>query len=173
MVQRSRRNRSKQQKRSRKQQQNRRSRHLNLLGGGDSVSLLYVNMNKDNNSEKYELILGADNFNDLVLQAGDVSENMQSSFKNEVNNHMYIQTHFLNRNMNTSKIIKLSSKAMMNAKGNRISSNDNSILYYTTDSLGLVTAIYENREELQSAFPEADIKSIKKNKLDWKHPLFA
>ena len=170
MANKSRRNRSKQQKRSRNQQQNRRSRRLNLLGGGDSVSLLYIRGREV--PDIYELILVADNFNDLLLQARDVSENMGSSFKEEVNNHMYIQTALLNRDMNTSKISKLSSKAMMNAEGDLISSEDRSTLYYTTDSFGLVTAIYDNREDIERAFPDADIKSIKKNKFDWNHPLF-
>jgi len=166
----SRRNRSKQQKRSRNQKQNRRSRRLNLVAGGDSVSLLYVKGRED--PDVYELIMVADNMNDLLLHAKDVSGNMASSFVNEVDNHMYVQMAFLNRDMNNSKTTKLSSKAMMNTKGTRISSNDESTLYYTYDTSGLVISIYNNREELQSAFPNADIKSIKKNNFDWHHPLF-
>jgi hypothetical protein len=42
--------------------------------------MLYVNINKYKKPEKYELILVADNIQDLKLQARDVPENMVSSF---------------------------------------------------------------------------------------------
>ena len=129
-------------------------------------------MNKDKKPEKYELILVADNIQDLKLQAKDVSPNMGSSFKHEVNNHMYLQVTNLNGQTDTTKIRKLDLSKFKSERFQSISSSDESTLYYTYDCSGLVLAIYTNREELQSAFPEADIKSIKKNNFDWNHPLF-
>ena len=172
MALKSRRNQLNKQKRSRNQQKNKRSRRLNQNAGGDSVCMLYVNMNKDKKPEKYELILVADNIQDLKIWAKDVSPNMISSFKDEVNNYMYVQVTKLNGQTDTTKIRKLDLSKFKYERFQSISSEDESTLYYTYDCSGLVLAIYNNREDIERAFPEADIKSIKKNNFDWKLPLF-
>ena len=159
------------QKKSINKQNNRRSRRLNLRGGDGSVSLLYVNFNKNKKPEKYELILAADNIQDLILQSKDVDQNMVSSFKDEVINHMYFQIIKLDVPSDTMKFRKLEPTRKVTSK--MISSKDESTLFYTYDCSGLVLAIYQNREDIERAFPEADIKSIKKNNFDWNHPLFS
>jgi hypothetical protein len=102
-----------------------------------------------------------------------VPENMmESNFQDEVINNMYIQPTFINGNTESKNLAKIDPKTIIHVKGHRISSTDESILYYTCDSSGLVKAIYNNRDDLARAFPESDIKSIKKNNFDWRHPLF-
>ena len=168
------RNRLNKQKRSRNQQKNRRSRRFNLVGG-ESVSLLYVNNRID--PDDYELILVADNLKDLLLQAKDVPYNMMESyFQDEVVDNMYIQPTFLNGNTDAKQLKKIDPKSIIHVKGDRISSTDESTLYYTCDSSGLATAIYNNKDDLVKNMPgtfEGDIKSIKKNNFDWSHPLFS
>lgn len=154
-----------------KRSKNIRSIKSYLVGGGDSVGLLYVNNRVD--PDEYELILVADNLKDLLLQAKDVPENMmESNFQDEVIDNMYIQPTFINSNTDMKYLRKINPKAIIHAKGNIISSTDESTLYYTCDSSGLVTSIYNNRDEIERLFPESDIKSIKKNNFDWYHPLF-
>ena len=79
---------------------------------------------------------------------------------------------FFIREINNIKTTKLLSNSIINAKGNIVSSSDESTIYYTYDCSGLVLAIYNNREDIERTFPEADIKSIRKNNFDCNHPLF-
>jgi hypothetical protein len=162
-------------KRSRNQQKYRRSVRLNQFGSGDSVSLLYVKNREDR--EEYELILVADNLQDLLLLAKDVPQNMMEFyFKDVVLDYMYTQVTLLNRNIDRNTLRNLPYELIINVKGDQISSNDESILYYLCDDFsGLVTSIYNNRDDLIRAFPKVNIKSIKsikKNTFDWNHPLF-
>jgi hypothetical protein len=165
------------QKRSRNQQKNKRSRQLNLIGGENKqVFLLYVTHHNDPDAfeHEYELILATDNICDLLLMASDVSGNMstESDYRDEVVDNMFLHVALLNNEI-TRKLVKIPYELITTATG-RVSSNDESTLYYTCDSSsGLVLAIYENRDHLEADFPEADIKSIKKNDLDWHHPLFS
>jgi hypothetical protein len=174
MALKSKRNRLNKLKRSRN---NKRSRQLNLIGGDYiEVFLLYVmhHDNPDAFEHDYELILVTDNICDLLLLANDVSGNMatQSDYKDAVVDNMFFHMFYLNNTINR-KFVKIPYELIISAKG-RTSSDDESTLYYTCDSsTGLVKAIYNNRDDLERAFPEADIKSIKKNTLDWNHPLFS
>ena len=175
MVNNNSRNRLNKQKRSRNQQKNRRSVRLNQFGMGESVSLLYVNNRWDH--EEYELILVADNLQDLLLLAKNVPPNMMEYyFKDIVLDYMYTQVTLLNRNIDRKTRRKLPYESIINVKGDQISSNDESTLYYLCDDFsGLVTSIYNNRDDLIRAFPKVNInsiKSIKKNTFDWNHPLF-
>ena len=121
-------NRLNKQKRSRNQQKNRRSARLNQSGSGDSVSLLYVNNREDR--EEYELILVADNLQDLLLAAKNVPPNMMEYyFKDVVLDYMYTQVTLLNRNIDRNTLRKLPYESIINVKGDQISSNDESTLY--------------------------------------------
>jgi len=164
MSNKSRRNRLNKKKGSRNQRQNKRSRRFNLRAGGDSVSMLYVKGRE--NPDVFELICVADNLNDLKLQARDVSPNMVSPFKNVVNDNMYIQITNLGKT-NTS-IRKLDLSNFKAEKYQRISSTDESTLYYSIDSIGLVKEISNKNSDIHGDH----ILSIRKNNFDWKHPLF-
>lgn len=157
------------QRKSRNQQKNKRSRRLNLRGGGDSVSMLYV---KGSNSEIYELISVADNIQDLLLLARDVPENMVSSFKQSVMNNMYVQITFLNGPCDITQIRPFNPLKTSPVKGQTISSNDESILFYTDDGEGRVLAIYNKEADIKHAYPNAHIKSIKKNTMNWDSTIF-
>jgi hypothetical protein len=92
--------------------------------------------------------------------------------KDEVMNNMYVQITNLNVPSDITKIRKLNPPTAPAVRGQIIFCQDESTLCYTYDCSGLVLAIYNNREDMERAFPEADIKSIKKNNFDWKYHLF-
>ncbi len=168
MAKKSRKNILKQKKFSRNQQK-RKSRRLNRNGGGaNSVSVLYVKGRE--NPEQYELIMVADNIQDLILQSKDVPENMVSPFKDRVLDQMYVQFLKLNEKQDTNNIRKLDPNSKVS--GNQISSKDDSVLFYTYNPSGIVQGMYSTRKDLEHAFPGADIKSTKKNRFDWSSPLF-
>ena len=145
----------------------------NLLQiGGDSklVYILYVKGRKDPN--KYEIIFVTDTMDNLLNHANDVPENMIAPFKDKVLEHMFSQKLYTDVKPEKHDVLKLDVNTT-NEKDDKTSSNDESTLYYTCNTEGLVELIYNDREKLKLEAPkDADIKEIKKNNLDWSIPIF-
>ena len=156
-------------KRSRNQLNRRRSRRSQLRGGSKPVWILYAKGREE--PDKYEIILVADNINDLKLLANDVPENMVSPFKDVIHDNMFVQFQFTDVKPDKITLRQLPS-GPKKAEGQRISSQDKSTLFYTYSPNGLVRLIYTNPEDLVRDDPGADIKTIKKNNFDWNMPIF-
>lgn len=164
----SRRNGLKKLKRSRNLLNRRRSRRSYLHGGSKPVWILYAKGRED--PEKYEIITVADNINDVKLLAHDVPENMVSPVMNVILDNMFVQ--FQNTDVKPDKIQLRKYKPGPKVRFETIKSQDESTLYYTYNTDGLVRLIYTNPEDLARDDPGADIKTIKKNNFDWNMPLF-
>lgn len=89
---------------------------------------------------------------------------------------MYTQVTLLNHNIDKKTLSKLPYESIIHVKDDyNLTENESTLYYLCDDSSGLVTSIYNNRDDLIRAFPQVDIesiKSIKKNYFDWNHPIW-
>ena len=162
--------------RRRSYQKQRRSRKLNKKGGANPPTLyvLYVK-NSVKETEDYDIIYIADNEKNAGIMSNDIEGNIRGLTAQQIQDiesNVYIQK-IIPNTFSSKPTISLAHIDVQKYKGQTIANaGDESPLYFTYLSNGIITSIYSDRQALKNEAPELDIKTINKNTMNWDAAIF-
>ena len=159
-------------------QKQRKSRKFNKKGGTEpttkkqpatpSLYVLYVKSNT-----KYDIIYIANNEKNAAISSTDIVGNiigLTSQQIQDIESNVYIQKIIPNVSKPTVSMAHID---VQKYKGQTsLADSDESPLYFTYLSNGIINSIYSDRQALEKAEPGLDIQTLKKNTMNWDSTIF-